>query len=433
MKKQTVIIKEFLTVLLGAFCCFAAIGSANGQGALLRGVSAVNEGMAGVATATPVDTIGALNWNPATLSAFEKSDMTFGSPIVLAGTSVESSFNHPLAGKLQGSTRSDTGAVPAPYMGMRINDPESRVSYGFGLFAVGGAQVNYAGSATNPILNSDLGIGRTSAKVEVFQMTPTASIQVTERLSFGFSPTINIGRIIAEPLFFGRTEENAVGGTWAKGAGTRYIWGAGFQVGLYWKGENHFNYGFSYKSPQWFERIPYNISFDDGTSSVAKFELDIPPIYSLGVSYDGFEGTIIGADLRYFDYGSASGFGDVGYKSDGSVVGLGWKSLWAVSVAAEHKVGEKLTVRGGYSYSQSPISGEVAFLNIPCPMVLHHGLHVGCTWMFRPDWFLSVAYAHLFKASVRGEFPAWSRYDSENYVENSAWGDVIAFGINREF
>ncbi len=405
-------------------CIIIACGSAYAQGVFLRSVSTVNEGMGGTATATPVDSVGALNWNPATISAFEKSDMSFGSSIILANASVESSFMG-----MKGKTESDNGSVPAPYMGMILKDEGSKVSYGFGLVSIGGAQTNYAADTSNPILNENYGIGRTSAKVEIFEMNPTVSYQWTDRLSVGIAPTILMGRMIAEPLFFGPKEN----GLWSRGAGTRYIWGGGFQAGVYYKGTNHFNWGLSYKSPRWCEECAYQISFNGTDSQTALFKITMPAVYSLGFSYDGIEKTILGIDFRYFDYSNAEGLSGTGYKSDGSIVGLGWESIFALSLGAQRQITDKFTVRCGYSYNQNPIDAESAYLNVPCPVLLQHGLHIGCSYMFRPDWFLNIAYAHMFEASVTGQIDKWSQIDKNSYLKNYASADAISFGINKSF
>ena len=76
----------FRRLVLGlalGFACFAG-SSAYAQGVALRGIGAVNAGMSGVATAAPVDALGALHWNPATISALDSSSMTFGTGLIIS-------------------------------------------------------------------------------------------------------------------------------------------------------------------------------------------------------------------------------------------------------------------------------------------------------------------------------------------------------------
>ena len=421
----------FRRLVLGlalGFACFAG-SSAYAQGVALRGIGAVNAGMSGVATAAPVDALGALHWNPATISALDSSSMTFGTGLIMADSSVESGFDMSAYGgpKMSGRTESDAGTIPAPHMGMVMKgDPENPFTLGFSLTAVGGAQANYACDPTNPILNESIGLGRVSSKVELFQMAPTISYQLTEQISVGFAPTIDIARLIAEPLFFGPQDST---GNWGMGAGTRYMWGGGFQTGLYIKGNNGFNYGLSYKSKQYMEDFEYNLVID-GQPKVAKFKLDYPAIYSFGVSYDAIPGRIIGVDLRYFDYANADGFKEHGYNADGSIKGLGWDSVFSVATAIQQEINPYLTIRGGYCFNTNPISSEVALTNVPCPLIIQHTASVGATLTTPDQWQFSLAYAHAFENSVRGELSASL---PNSYVENTASAYELTFGIGKKF
>ncbi|MBQ7815655.1 MAG: outer membrane protein transport protein, partial [Thermoguttaceae bacterium] len=203
----------------GAACLAAS--SVQAQGVALRGIGAVNSGMAGVATATPVDALGALQWNPATISALDSSSMTFGAGLIMADSSVESGITVPTPvgpHTMSGRTESDAGTIPAPHMGMVMKGgPDNPFTLGFSLTAVGGAQTNYPSDPTNPVFNENIGIGRVSSKVELFQMAPTLSYQLTDQISIGFAPTIDIARLIAEPMFFGPQDSQ---GKWGMGAGT---------------------------------------------------------------------------------------------------------------------------------------------------------------------------------------------------------------------
>ena len=409
---------------LGVACLAAS--SVQAQGVALRGIGAVNAGMSGVATATPVDAIGALQWNPATISALDSSSMSFGSGLIMADSSVASGYDlTPFGGdKVSGRTESDAGTIPAPYMGMVMKNPESPFTLGFSMSAIGGAQANYASDPTNLVL-SEAVLGRVSSKVELFQMAPTVAYQLTDQISIGFAPTVAIARLISETMFFGPQDENG----WGKGAGTRYVWGGGFQGGLYIKGNNGFNYGISYKSKQYVEDFTYNVVVD-GMPKTAKFKLEYPSIYSIGMSYDGFERTIVGVDCRYFDYENAKGFKDHGYNPDGSIKGLGWDSVFSVATAIQREINPYLTIRGGYCFNTNPISEEVALTNVPCPLIIQHTVSAGATVTTPEQWQFSLAYAYAFENSARGEL---SPKLPGSYVENTASAHELTFGIAKKF
>jgi hypothetical protein len=78
-------------IVTAVITCFYANQKAEAQGVLLRGIGAVNESVGGTATAMPLDANGALYWNPATISALPKNEMTFSLGLFQPQSRVESS------------------------------------------------------------------------------------------------------------------------------------------------------------------------------------------------------------------------------------------------------------------------------------------------------------------------------------------------------
>lgn len=58
-------------------------GIAEAQGIFLPSVGPVNQSMGGAATACPIDSAGAINWNPATISGLKCSEISFGLGLVI--------------------------------------------------------------------------------------------------------------------------------------------------------------------------------------------------------------------------------------------------------------------------------------------------------------------------------------------------------------
>ncbi|MGO8903689.1 MAG: hypothetical protein ACLQU5_35915, partial [Isosphaeraceae bacterium] len=82
---------------------------------------------------------------------------------------------------------------------------------------------------------------------------------------------------------------------------------------------DHWNLGFSYKSPIWQERWGFNASTLDLAARRIGIQAQVPEIFSWGIAYMGFERALIDVDLRYFDYKNTSLYGTK--PIDG---GLGW-------------------------------------------------------------------------------------------------------------
>src|SRR5215471_16743720 len=154
-------------------------------GFLLTGVGPVNRSMGGASVAAPLDATGALYWNPATLSGLPRSEIDFGlellySSSVLSSEVAPGSFGPGLpAGPLAGSTRGDAGAFPLPSFGFSYHAEETPLTFGLGVFAVGGFGSNYPASLTNPILTPQpplgFGLGAISSELLILQVAPAVS------------------------------------------------------------------------------------------------------------------------------------------------------------------------------------------------------------------------------------------------------------------
>ena len=62
-----------------------------GQGIALSGVGPVNRAMGGAATALPIDAMGAIHWNPASIGGLENSEVAFGMELLLPTETLSSS------------------------------------------------------------------------------------------------------------------------------------------------------------------------------------------------------------------------------------------------------------------------------------------------------------------------------------------------------
>ncbi|MDR0328574.1 MAG: outer membrane protein transport protein [Planctomycetaceae bacterium] len=393
------------------------------QGVMLRSVGAVNASVGGTATAMPLDAMGALQWNPASISALPKNEMAFGLELVMADSRVKSSVSTPMT--MSGSTKGEQGVVPAPSMGIVWSkNRQSPYTFGLGLGAVGGAASLYphtpfSGANPNPVLMSH---GR-SATVVVLQVTPTVAVQLTERWSVGVAPLIDLASLTVNPMSLGRKTDESL-----MTYGTKYVWGGGFQIGTLYDFKNHVKAGFMFKSPIWAEKL-YFTGTRYGTSGTPiadsnKFQLQLPMTLSAGLSYDGFRNTVIGMDVRYLDYDNAAGLNSG--MVDGVVEGLGWESVYSICVGAERTINSKLRGRLGYCWNENPIPGRSAALCISAPMITQHVLSCGFSYAIVKDLELSAAYSHAFEAKNTGPIPGGS-------VTNILSANSVFAGVTKKW
>ena len=407
-----------LSVPVLLFCALLHAQTALAQfGLQFNGVGPVNRGMGGVATATPTDAIGAIHWNPATISALDP-EMAFGVDAILPVVQLNSSIEADALGagappvRLSGSSDSDNGWFAAPSFGLIHRNEGSPWTFGLGIMTVAGFGENFQASPTNPILFPDdpaagagiPGFGNVFAEALFFEIAPVISAKIADNISIGAGPTIGIGRVQTAPFAFGSPDDANGNGTatFAEGTHSRFHWGGGYQLGAYMTTQSCWNFGLSFKSPQYFENFTYNSSDELGNHGSFQRKVDLPYILGIGTSYDGIQNTIIGVDVRYIGWSEADLFGDPAvFNADASLRGLGWDDQWTVAIGAQHHLTECITVRAGYAHGRSPIDGAgTEGLNIGSPLILEHTLSAGASVRVSHALQMHIAYTYGIENSL---------------------------------
>jgi long-chain fatty acid transport protein len=398
--------------------------------------------MGGVAVANPQSPSSALYWNPATMTGFDRSELDFGIEFLLLDTHLSSQFpagsrapDVPPVG-LSGRTISNSSAFPLPNAGLVYRPEESPLTFGLGLNAVAGFGVDYPGSTTNPILSArqpfGVGVGPVFSNYQVLQISPSVAYQVTDRLTVAAAPNLDIGFLQFSPGLFLTPDINNGLATYPPATGARTSWGAGVTVGLYYQADTWAT-GVSYKSPQWFEPYRYNTADVNGVGRAASVNLDLPMILSWGVAYTGFERWVLAADVRYLGFHEARGFEPSGFAPNGAATGLGFKDVFAAALGVQYRVTDRLTIRGGYSYSTDPIPNARSLFNIASPTIIQHTLSVGGSWAITDSLSLSGAYLHGFRNSIAGPLQTGQGAVPGTSVGSSTAFDSIVFGASVKF
>jgi long-chain fatty acid transport protein len=382
-------------------------------GLVLSGAGAVNRSMGGASTAAPIDAGGALFWNPATIGALTRSEMSFNTEILIPRTSITSKIPAGVLGPnaISGTTGGNNGIFPLPTFALvQKASEDSPITYGFGFFTLGGFGVNYPASTTNPVLTPQFPYGRGAGTLYsqylAYQIAPTVSYKVTDSFWLGFSGNFDLAQLSLNPaLFSSPTAVSTPGGTggvypYATNGHVRF--GGGFQVGAYYDDGGDWRYGASIRSPQWFESYTYNSVTALGKPTTPKFDLDFPMIASVGTSYVGIEKTLVALDVRFVDYHNTNGFRHTGFDPTGALRGLGWQSIFAVALGTQYTLSDSLSLRAGYTFSMNPIGNDVTSFNIASPTNIMNSLACGFSYSVNKNLTLSLAYAHDFQNSNTG-------------------------------
>jgi len=287
-------------------------------GHIMQGAGAVNFSMGGAGTALPVDVCGALQWNPASITAFSQNELSLSVAYFTAAPEVYAKVVQPDGQggfmTIEGLTKDEKGASPLPTLGAVFTKPDSRFAFGISAFGVSGFGVDYPATTnlpvpgnpnfdptnSNPLLYPQNmgGFGHLYSEYQMMQVGLTGAYDLGNGLSIGLAPTINYSTLEIEPVPI--AAPNPELGYPIGDKATAF--GMGFQAGLFYQTELGLNIGISYKSTQWFKDLEIGGTYPDGsTAPVTNFNLDFPAIISAGAGYTS-ELIDVAVDYRFINY-----------------------------------------------------------------------------------------------------------------------------------
>jgi long-chain fatty acid transport protein len=427
--------KILITVGLGIlpFILFAQAGH------IMQGIGAVNMSMGGAATAQPTDINGALQWNPAAISAFDKKILSINAGLFYSSPELSTTAPNP-GGPMSGVTKDDRGVSVMPSLAMVWGKKKSKHSFGASAFGISGFGVTFPQSNTNPINmpQSSGGFGRIESDYQLLQIGLTYAYKISKEFSIGMAPTFNYSslQLAPNPLSspsptLGYPESNKATAL-----------GIGGQLGIFYNSGKGIKLGASYKTAQTFESFEFKNTFLDGSKAPGvKFKMNYPSILSAGIGYSMYK-LDVAVDYRFVNYEKTAGFEEKGWTNTYSVAGFGWKNMSIVSAGIQYKGINKFPVRLGYNYSSNPISSELAFFSTPATAIIKNAFQLGCGYEFNKHFTLNAVYHHgSSNGSTSGPLlsPMMKTSDnpygaiSDSRVSYKMKTDLVMLGLNYTF
>ncbi len=374
----------------------------DGQGPVITGVGPINRSMGGAGTAAPLDAIGSLHWNPASIQWLAQSELSFGLELMDVNVDLSSTV-----GGATNTTRGDAGFSPVPSIGWVHHVEDTPLTLGLGVSAIAGFSNNMPIDSANLLLAG----GPAFASAEFLQIAPTFAYSVTDQLSLGIAPTITTATLTFDPL-----GPSVITPASTAGSGNRMHWGGGFQAGAFYQVNQAWSLGLSYKSKQWFES--FNFFTPGGT---VRFDLDYPMIVSLGTAYTGMERWTIAADIRYLDFENTDGFRE-----------LGFSSVFALAVGAQYRLNEMIALRCGYNANANPIHQDDVLTNIFTPLIQDQNVAAGATIGLAEHVDLNLAYVYLVENEITGPLPS-PPFGANDTLTNQISAHSAIFGISVRY
>lgn len=407
-----------------------------------------------------MDVNGALQWNPASITAFNRTELGISVAYFTAAPEVFAKVVQPdgQGGTMtfQGTTKDELGASPLPTLGAVFAKPDSKFAFGVSAFGISGFGVDYPATTNlpgnpdfdpnnaNPLLfpQSFGGFGHLKSNYQLMQLGLTAAYEVTESMSIGLAPTFNYSSLLIEPVPIAAPGQNG----YPLGEKASAL-GVGAQAGLFFHLPTGINFGLAYKSTQYFKDLEIDGKYVDGSAaSTTNFKLNYPAIFTAGLAYtnDNFD---VALDYRFINYEKTDGFeksgwvtGENGFPT-GAVAGFGWKDVNVVAAGVQLKMIDKLPIRLGYTYSSNPITADNVFFSAPAPAVIKHAVQGGFSYLVNDNLGIHLAYHRGLGEDVTGQLMTPQLITAENplgkipgtEITSKMHTDVLLLGVSYGF
>ncbi|MCB0620759.1 MAG: outer membrane protein transport protein [Saprospiraceae bacterium] len=392
-------------------------------GHVMQGAGAVNFSMGGAATAQPIDASGALQWNPAAITAFDYTRFELSAAFFTAAPEVSSNVTMPdgQGGFLTvtGVTEDDRGLSVLPTLAAVFGKEDSPFTWGVSAFGISGFGVDYAEetntpfdpanfdpTSSNPLLYPQElgGFGHLYSDYMLLQVALTGAYEITENLSIGLAPTFNYSSLEVQPLPLAAPSAERGYPLGQKASAL----GVGFQAGIFATTEAGFKLGASYKSNQWFQDLEIDGDYLDGSAAPQTlFKLNYPSIISAGLGYSN-DLIDLALDYRFINYSKTDGFEQSGWQfadngfPTGAVNGFGWDDVHVVAAGLQFKGIEKLPLRLGYTFNTNPLNEDNVFFSAPAPAIIENAAQFGLSFLPVENLGISLTYHHGFAGEVSG-------------------------------
>jgi len=145
-----------------------------------------------------------------------------------------------------------------------------------------------------------------------------------------------------------------------------------------------------------FEAVPVPLNLSPAFAATsARAKLVTPETLTLGLSQKLDDRTTLLAGAEWTNWSRFQALVvQFGNGRAPSVTEERWRDSWFLSLGGEYRWDEKLTLRAGFAYDQSPVGAAERTPRIPDND--RYWLSVGASYAWRPDVILSAGYTHIF-------------------------------------
>ncbi|ABI57838.1 OmpP1/FadL family transporter [Alkalilimnicola ehrlichii MLHE-1] len=377
------------------------------NGYQLTGLGSHEKSLGGAVTAAPRSAMTAIS-NPAGIGRIG-SRVDFSMEVF----SPERSTDFRALGGEKVTSDTDTYIIPSLGWAAPITE-DRRLWFGGGFFGTSGLGVDYA--VTDVMPNGQLMNGHTQwdgySSIFFAQMTPVLSLRVNDRLTVGAGPVLARQQVALKQRFHDMpVGPGMVMDTNFDLSKASSALGAGVSLGLIYDLGTRWRLGATYQSKIHFEDLRYNLAagdihgqdsngeFVDGEAGTWRLGLDYPQQASVGLAWAANNTLTLSADVKWLNWSDT--MDELTVKGpNGSRFALdpGWDDQWVFAAGAEWVVNpERLTLRAGVNYAESPLDDEDVATNLLLPAVVERHVALGGTVRMVNGWDLGFHLKHALK------------------------------------
>lgn len=284
---------------------------------------------------------------------------------------------------------SDSKMFPIPQIAF-TSQVSDQLSWGIMVNALGGMNTDYRVGAQSAMMGTPV---PESVNLQGIIVAPTMSFALSKDLSLGGSLIIGYETLTTRNLF----------GDTANGTNEGSAMSYGVKLGADWKISDGISVGGMIQPKLSTDEITYFKNFLAGMGFTGDAALTLPNQVGVGGKFAAGKNVDIVADLLWYQWSDVDVF-----------EAFGWDDQIVYKVGVEFRPSDKLALRAGFNYGESPIQAEDAAANYPFPAISE--THVTLGLGYQMDKSMA--------------FNAYYLYSPENTIDDAAQPVSISMSQN---
>ena len=374
----------------------ALVGSALLSGSAMAGGFQVNLasqrqiGMGHTGTGLQTGT-SSIFFNPGALSQIRENGVTVGASVI----SSHIAFRAPEPTNVTAEADNDFGTPFQVYAAYKVDD---MLTVGLGIYTPFGSGVRWGDQWGGRFALNEINL-----KAIFFQ--PTMSYKIGDKLGLGLGFVVATGSVNLQRVLPVQNQNGTEGSIELDGGAKT---GFGVNVGAFYQATEKLSIGIDYRSKidlevgdgeVMFSNIPAAArgSFQNGTGFSA--QLPLPATLSLGLGYQVNEQLTLAADISHVGWSAYEAlrfdFTKPVAGSNVSVSPRNYEDAFIFRVGAEYQLNEKLALRGGAYYDQTPV--QDGYLTPETPDADSRGLSTGLGYAITDNISVDASFLYINK------------------------------------